>query len=197
MCKHVAAVLYGIGARLDEQPELLFALRKVDQQDLIADGGQSLPQAGKRQPAREGARDRGSVGDFRHRDRSAHAASGTAEVVSRETIRRRHKGRDRYRAGAPPDTAGGGQTCRQQDGEAAERRNVGGQAGRDREAVKNFWDDRRKRAADAKPPAVSTTPAAVDKAAAKSHVWSGDRAAVSKRMKEYWAARRSRRGKSR
>ena len=36
MCKHVAAVLYGIGARLDHQPELLFTLRKVDQQDLIA-----------------------------------------------------------------------------------------------------------------------------------------------------------------
>jgi uncharacterized Zn finger protein len=41
MCKHVAAVLYGIGARLDERPELLFRLRCVDQQDLIAgaDGG--------------------------------------------------------------------------------------------------------------------------------------------------------------
>ncbi len=35
MCKHIAAVLYGIGARLDKQPELLFTLRKVDQQDLI------------------------------------------------------------------------------------------------------------------------------------------------------------------
>src|SRR5262245_17051970 len=35
MCKHVAAVLYGIGARLDERPELLFTLREVDQQDLI------------------------------------------------------------------------------------------------------------------------------------------------------------------
>src|SRR5262249_30702744 len=30
MCKHVAAVLYGIGARLDERPELLFLLRRVD-----------------------------------------------------------------------------------------------------------------------------------------------------------------------
>jgi uncharacterized Zn finger protein len=39
MCKHVAAVLYGIGARLDHQPELLFTLRKVDQQDLIANAG--------------------------------------------------------------------------------------------------------------------------------------------------------------
>jgi uncharacterized Zn finger protein len=29
MCKHVAAVLYGIGARIDERPELLFLLRSV------------------------------------------------------------------------------------------------------------------------------------------------------------------------
>ncbi len=42
MCKHVAAVLYGIGARLDHQPELLFTLRKVDQQDLIAKAGSDL-----------------------------------------------------------------------------------------------------------------------------------------------------------
>jgi uncharacterized Zn finger protein len=47
MCKHVAAVLYGIGARLDEQPDLLFALRKVDQQDLIARAGKGLAQSGK------------------------------------------------------------------------------------------------------------------------------------------------------
>jgi uncharacterized Zn finger protein len=42
MCKHVAAVLYGIGARLDHQPELLFTLRKVDQQDLISKAGSGL-----------------------------------------------------------------------------------------------------------------------------------------------------------
>jgi uncharacterized Zn finger protein len=39
MCKHVAAVLYGIGARLDHEPELLFTLRKVDQHDLVAKAG--------------------------------------------------------------------------------------------------------------------------------------------------------------
>jgi uncharacterized Zn finger protein len=43
MCKHVAAVLYGIGARLDEQPELLFKLRQVDEKDLIAKAGSDLP----------------------------------------------------------------------------------------------------------------------------------------------------------
>jgi uncharacterized Zn finger protein len=35
MCKHVAAVLYGIGARLDSDPELLFTLRDVDHLELI------------------------------------------------------------------------------------------------------------------------------------------------------------------
>ena len=48
MCKHVAAVLYGIGARLDHQPELLFTLRKVDQQDLIANAGADLAKKGRR-----------------------------------------------------------------------------------------------------------------------------------------------------
>jgi hypothetical protein len=47
MCKHVAAVLYGIGARLDERPELLFTLRKVDEKELIAKAGTSLPLARK------------------------------------------------------------------------------------------------------------------------------------------------------
>lgn len=35
MCKHVAAALYGIGTRLDAQPELLFVLRGVDASELI------------------------------------------------------------------------------------------------------------------------------------------------------------------
>jgi uncharacterized Zn finger protein len=46
MCKHVAAVLYGIGARLDEKPGLLFELRKVDENELIAEAGKDLPFAG-------------------------------------------------------------------------------------------------------------------------------------------------------
>jgi len=35
MCKHVAATLYGVGARLDSRPELLFVLRGVDHMQLI------------------------------------------------------------------------------------------------------------------------------------------------------------------
>jgi len=36
MCKHVAAVMYGVGARLDTQPELLFKLRGVDHAELLS-----------------------------------------------------------------------------------------------------------------------------------------------------------------
>jgi uncharacterized Zn finger protein len=37
MCKHVAATLYGVGARLDAEPEIFFALRQVDQMALIGE----------------------------------------------------------------------------------------------------------------------------------------------------------------
>jgi uncharacterized Zn finger protein len=52
MCKHVAAVLYGVGARLDERPELLFKLRKVDEKDLIAKAARGLP-VSKSRPSAE------------------------------------------------------------------------------------------------------------------------------------------------
>jgi len=35
LCKHLAAVLYGVGSRLDENPELLFLLRGVRHEELI------------------------------------------------------------------------------------------------------------------------------------------------------------------
>jgi uncharacterized Zn finger protein len=49
MCKHVAAVLYGIGARLDTRPELLFVLRGADQTELVvqAVAGSALVGAGQ------------------------------------------------------------------------------------------------------------------------------------------------------
>jgi uncharacterized Zn finger protein len=48
MCKHVAAVLYGVGARIDEQPGLLFTLRAVNEQDLIAKASKGLGTAKKK-----------------------------------------------------------------------------------------------------------------------------------------------------
>jgi len=42
MCKHVAATLYGVGARLDSAPELLFRLRHRDPLELVRHAG-SVP----------------------------------------------------------------------------------------------------------------------------------------------------------
>jgi len=35
MCKHLAAALYGVGARLDHSPEMLFTLRRVDPGEMV------------------------------------------------------------------------------------------------------------------------------------------------------------------
>jgi uncharacterized Zn finger protein len=43
-------VLYGIGARFDQQPELLFRLRGVDELELLASAAKSAP-LGKKAPA--------------------------------------------------------------------------------------------------------------------------------------------------
>ena len=62
MCKHVAAVLYGVGARLDVQPELIFGLRRVDAKELVSQAGARLPKAGKR-PAAGKVLDEAVLGD--------------------------------------------------------------------------------------------------------------------------------------
>ena len=50
LCKHLAAILYGLGARLDSAPELLFKLRGVDHEELIAPDPSALvvPSASRR-----------------------------------------------------------------------------------------------------------------------------------------------------
>lgn len=47
MCKHVAAVLYGVGARLDQKPELLFSLRQVNAKDLVNQASLGVPSSKK------------------------------------------------------------------------------------------------------------------------------------------------------
>lgn len=53
VCKHIAAVLYGVGVRLDTKPELFFVLRQVDQAALLSSAtagavGRARPVEGKR-----------------------------------------------------------------------------------------------------------------------------------------------------
>ena len=53
MCKHVAAVFYGVGARLDAKPELLFLLRGVNHEELIqADAEKAVAAATSRGKSR-------------------------------------------------------------------------------------------------------------------------------------------------
>ena len=55
MCKHIAAVLYGVGARLDRKPELLFTLRGVNHNELIqADAEAAVSAATSRGKASRG-----------------------------------------------------------------------------------------------------------------------------------------------
>lgn len=53
MCKHVAATLYGVGARLDGKPELFFTLRGADMEELITAASRSAAAAGAA-PAADG-----------------------------------------------------------------------------------------------------------------------------------------------
>ena len=68
MCKHVAAALYGVGARLDEKPQLLFVLRGVDENELLAGAGQDLALIEVGAEAGEGARRRRCRGPVRAGD---------------------------------------------------------------------------------------------------------------------------------
>ena len=43
MCKHVAATMYGVGARLDHAPDMLFTLRCVSLDELLASAVSELP----------------------------------------------------------------------------------------------------------------------------------------------------------
>jgi uncharacterized Zn finger protein len=49
LCKHLAATLYGVGSRLDRQPELLFALRGVDPVEMVA-AAAARPPGARRSP---------------------------------------------------------------------------------------------------------------------------------------------------
>ena len=71
MCKHIAAVLYGIGVRLDHAPALLFTLRKVD--------AERAHRAGRRAtPPEEDAR------------RHVRSAPHQRRIVTRRHLRARH-----------------------------------------------------------------------------------------------------------
>ncbi len=62
MCKHIAAALYGVGARLDGKPELFFTLRGADVQELITAAASNAASVGGT-PAGDGL-DAGDLSDI-------------------------------------------------------------------------------------------------------------------------------------
>lgn len=48
MCKHIAATLYGVGARLDREPELFFVLRELEQAELLSAATEIKTPTGRR-----------------------------------------------------------------------------------------------------------------------------------------------------
>jgi uncharacterized Zn finger protein len=83
MCKHVAAVLYGIGTRLDNDPELLFRLRKLNIHDLIAGAGEKFDSAVKKKSASKRLIATGDVKDIFGLD-MAGPEPGTKTKVKKE-----------------------------------------------------------------------------------------------------------------
>ena len=64
MCKHIAAVMYGVGNRLDSSPELLFVLRGVDHSELIEQAIPTAPIGGKGNVPTIAADDLGAIFDI-------------------------------------------------------------------------------------------------------------------------------------
>ena len=87
MCKHLAAVMYGVGHRLDSSPELLFLLRGVDQAELIE---QAIPAAipeAKRGVRSIAAKDLGAIFDIEIEEAPApNAAAATRKKPPSKAI---------------------------------------------------------------------------------------------------------------
>lgn len=90
MCKHVAAALYGVGARLDEEPRLLFVLRGVNESDLVAGASDGLSLANKGPAAPILDDDVAALFGLEMVDSPA-AAPAPAEAVAKHVRKRRAK----------------------------------------------------------------------------------------------------------
>ena len=101
MCKHVAAVLYGIGARLDKQPELLFRLHGVDEKELIVHADAALPLV-KKGPAAAKVLGGKDLSELFGLDMAQSAAARTGPSVPAPAKAKRVKARSRSRKTTSP-----------------------------------------------------------------------------------------------
>jgi uncharacterized Zn finger protein len=112
LCKHLAAVLYGIGARLDREPELLFVLRGVDPAELVAAAGAAASRVASSAPG-EAALPREALGEIfgielepasATVDPKGSAAAGTARKRTKRTVPAGGARWPRRRSRVPPTT---------------------------------------------------------------------------------------------
>ena len=99
MCKLVAATLYGVGARLDAQPELLFILRKVDAKELVARAGEGGPQV-RRSPGAGRILDASKLADVFGIDMAGPAAPPPPVHAPRTTSKKKRP-RSKVKKAAP------------------------------------------------------------------------------------------------
>ncbi len=115
MCKHVAAVLYGVGARLDDSPELLFVLRRVNPNDLLSAQAAALPgKAGK--PAKAQVLDDDALADVFGIEMATVARADKATPARRASASaksvKRTGAKSRTRARVAPAKSSTGKTTR-------------------------------------------------------------------------------------
>lgn len=93
MCKHVAAVLYGVGARLDARPELLFVLRGVDHTELVSRAGEGLSRAKMPVPTKRviTGGDLASIFGLEMAESGGITDSGPAEVPAKKAAAKKAK----------------------------------------------------------------------------------------------------------
>ena len=91
VCKHIAAVLYGVGIRLDARPELFFVLRQVDQAELLSSATAGAVSRARPAPGKRIADDRLSAVFGIELEATSPVRARRAGRPSRRTTRRARK----------------------------------------------------------------------------------------------------------
>lgn len=193
MCKHVAASLYGVGARLDQQPELLFVLRGVDHEKLISQAPAAGVKRAKSAPEKERLLAQESLSDiFGIELDTAPVAKPPREEApvrkaARATTPSKTSGRTLREPAESPQTkpvkSASSRNSTRLSREGIERRS---------ERMRKYWENRRKAHAD-------STPRRAKRASSKNsrRISRQEIERRSERMKKYWAEwRRARTSRS-
>lgn len=100
LCKHLAAVLYGIGARLDTQPELLFKLRGVDHNDLVSAVDPATALGGSAKPSgRRRTLDSAALGDVFGIDLETESAQPVSKAETKPVPKAKKAAKSTTKAG--------------------------------------------------------------------------------------------------